>query len=53
MVRRGRDGLAGGLAVSDAGRTTDRAALPAEVGVPARHKRLRVTHTVTLRTIYT
>jgi len=36
--------------VSDAGRVTDRAALHAEVGVPACHERLQVAHAITVET---
>jgi len=37
--------------VSDADRVTDRAALHAEVGVPAWHERLKVAHSITIETI--
>src|SRR5271166_2432923 len=39
--------------MSDAGRATDRAAVHAEIGIPARHERVWVTHAVTVgRIVY-
>ena len=41
----------GGSAMRRAGRRTDRAGLHAEVGIPARHERFRVTHPATVGNI--